>query len=103
MSKIEEIGYGAIVFINKLHQGGGFAEELRAYAQYNNEQKRSGVFHPFDSKDYGIGAQIVRDIGIRSINLLSDSPKKSGDIGYGLNIICHTPLSKESNLKKKPT
>ena len=103
MSKIEEIGFGAIVFINKLHQGGGFAEELRAYAQYSNEQKRSGVFHPFDSKDYGIGAQIVRDIGIRNINLLSDSPKKSGDIGYGLNIICHTPLSKESNSKKKPT
>jgi len=103
MSKIEEIGYGAVVFINKLHQGGGFAEELRAYAQYKDEQKRSGVFHPFDSKDYGIGAQIVRDIGIRNINLLSDSPKKSGDIGYGLKIISHTPLSKDSNSKKKPS
>ena len=94
MSKIEEIGYGAIVFINKLHQGGGFADELLAYAKYNKKQKNSGVFHPFDAKDYGIGAQIVRDLGIRNINLLSDSPKKSGDIGYGLQIICHTSLSK---------
>ena len=94
MSKIEEIGYGAVVFINKLHQGGGFAEELLAYARYSKKQEKSGVFHPFDSKDYGIGAQIVRDLGIRNINLLSDSPKKSGDIGYGLQIIGHTSLAK---------
>jgi 3,4-dihydroxy 2-butanone 4-phosphate synthase/GTP cyclohydrolase II len=95
MSKIEEIGYGAVVFINKLHQGGGgFAEELLAYARYSKKQEKSGVFHPFDSKDYGIGAQIVRDLGIRNINLLSDSPKKSGDIGYGLQIISHTSLAK---------
>jgi 3,4-dihydroxy 2-butanone 4-phosphate synthase/GTP cyclohydrolase II len=93
MSKIEEIGYGAVVFINKLHQGGGFAEELIAYSRYSKKQKKTGVFHPFDSKDYGIGAQIVRDLGIRNINLLSDSPKKSGDIGYGLQIISHTSLS----------
>ena len=96
MSKIEEIGYGAVVFINKLHQGGGFAEELLAYARYSKKQEKSGVFHPFDSKDYGIGAQIVRDLGIRNINLLSDSPKKSGDIGYVLQIISHTSLAKSS-------
>lgn len=93
MAKIEEIGYGVIVFINKLHQGGGFAAELKAYSEYHKEQKRSGVFHPFDSKDYGIGAQIVRDLGIRNINLLSDTPRKKGDIGYGLTISTHTPIT----------
>ncbi|PCJ82283.1 MAG: 3,4-dihydroxy-2-butanone-4-phosphate synthase [Bacteroidetes bacterium] len=93
MAKIEEVGCGAIVFINKLRQGGGFAEELKAYSQYHKEQKRLGVFHPFDSKDYGIGAQIVRDLGIRNINLLSDTPRKTGDIGYGLTISKHTPIS----------
>jgi len=94
MSKIEKLEYGVIVFINKLHQGGGFAEELKAYAEYNKKQKKSGVFHPFDSKDYGIGAQIVRDLGINKINLLSDSPKKTGAIGYGLEIVDHTSLTK---------
>jgi 3,4-dihydroxy 2-butanone 4-phosphate synthase/GTP cyclohydrolase II len=94
MSKIENLEYGAIVFINKLHQGGGFAAELKAYAEYKKKQKNSGVFHPFDAKDYGIGAQIVRDLGIEKINLLSDSPKKTGNIGYGLEIVDHTPLTK---------
>ena len=77
-----------------MHQGGGFAEELKAYAEYNKKQKKSGVFHPFDSKDYGIGAQIVRDLGIHKINLLSDSPKKTGTIGYGLEIVNHTTLTR---------
>jgi 3,4-dihydroxy 2-butanone 4-phosphate synthase/GTP cyclohydrolase II len=92
MASIEKKGKGAIVFINKLHQVSGFAEELKAYAEYHKKQKRTGVFHPFDAKDYGIGAQIVRDLGIRNINLLSDTPRKTGDIGYGLNIVGHTPL-----------
>jgi len=92
MAAIEKEGKGAIVFINKLHQGGGFAEELKAYADYHEKQKKTGVFHPFDSKDYGIGAQIVRDLGIRKINLLSDTPRKTGDIGYGLEITQQTTL-----------
>ena len=77
-----------------MHQGGGFAAELKAYAEYKKKQKNTGVFHPFDAKDYGIGAQIVRDLGIEKINLLSDSPKKTGNIGYGLEIVDHTPLTK---------
>jgi 3,4-dihydroxy 2-butanone 4-phosphate synthase/GTP cyclohydrolase II len=93
MAKIEKEGKGAIVFINKLHQVSGFAEELKAYAEYHAKQKKTGVFHPFDSKDYGIGAQIVRDLGIRNINLLSDTPRKTGNIGFGLEVVGHTPLT----------
>ncbi len=94
MSKIEQEGNGAIIFINKLHQSSGIAEELKAYDDYHKKNKDTGVFHPFDSKDYGIGAQIVRDLGIRKINILTDSPRKSGNIGYGLEIVSHSPLSK---------
>jgi 3,4-dihydroxy 2-butanone 4-phosphate synthase/GTP cyclohydrolase II len=93
MAQIEREGKGTIVFINKLHQGGGFAAELKAYSEYHKLQKSTGVFHPFDSKDYGIGAQIVRDLGIRKINLLSDTPRKTGDIGFGLEIVTHTTLT----------
>lgn len=94
MSKIEQEGKGAIIFINKLHQSSGIAEELKAYDDYHKKNKDTGVFHPFDSKDYGIGAQIVRDLGIRKINILTDTPRKSGNIGYGLEIVSHSPLSK---------
>ena len=94
MAKIEAEGKGAIIFINKLHQSSGIAEELKAYDDYHKKKKDTGVFHPFDSKDYGIGAQIVRDLGIRKINILTDTPRKSGNIGYGLEIISHSPLSK---------
>lgn len=94
MAKIEKEGKGVIVFINKLHQSSGLAEELKAYADYHSKKKDTGVFHPFDSKDYGIGAQIVRDLGIRKINILTDTPRKSGNIGYGLEIVGHTPLTK---------
>ena len=94
MAKIEKEGKGAIIFINKLHQSSGIAEELKAYDDYHKKKKDTGVFHPFDSKDYGIGAQIVRDLGIRKINILSDTPRKSGNIGFGLEIVSHSPLSK---------
>lgn len=94
MAKIEEEGKGAIVFINKLHQSSGIAEELKAYSDYHSKNKDTGVFHPFDSKDYGIGAQIVRDLGIRNINILTDTLRKSGNIGYGLEIVGNTPLTK---------
>ena len=87
MSKIEKLEYGAIVFINKLHQGGGFAEELKAYAEYNKKQKKSGVFHPFDSKDYGIGAQIIKSLNIKNMILVTRSKKKVvGLDGYGIKI-----------------
>ncbi len=94
MAKIENEGKGAIIFINKLHQSSGIAEELKAYEDYHKKKKNTRVFHPFDSKDYGIGAQIVRDLGIRKINILTDTPRKSGNIGYGLEIVSHSPLMK---------
>ena len=94
MAKIEREGKGAIIFINKLHQSSGIAEELKAYDDYHKKKKDTRVFHPFDSKDYGIGAQIVRDLGIRKINILTDTPRKSGNIGYGLEIVSHSPLMK---------
>ena len=50
MSKIEEIGYGAVVFINKLHQGGGFAEELLAYADTAKNKKSLEFSIPLTQK-----------------------------------------------------
>jgi 3,4-dihydroxy 2-butanone 4-phosphate synthase/GTP cyclohydrolase II len=51
-----------------------------------------------DQRDYGIGAQILRDLGVKKMRLLSNNPKKrSGLIGYGLEIIENVTLEIESN------
>jgi 3,4-dihydroxy 2-butanone 4-phosphate synthase/GTP cyclohydrolase II len=89
---------GIVVYINKLRSGGGLLDELRAYKTMGTTAKQTlrhgGVAHPMDSKDYGIGAQILRQIGAGKLELLTDSPRKTGSIGYGLEIVSTTPLTK---------
>jgi 3,4-dihydroxy 2-butanone 4-phosphate synthase/GTP cyclohydrolase II len=89
---------GIVVYINKLRSGGGLLDELRAYKTMGTTAQQAlrhgGVAHPMDSKDYGIGAQILRQIGAGKLELLTDSPRKTGSIGYGLEIVSTTPLTK---------
>jgi 3,4-dihydroxy 2-butanone 4-phosphate synthase/GTP cyclohydrolase II len=93
MRQIQKEGKGAIVYINKLDDGPGLIEELKTYHK-NQENPKVAKTHSIDSKDYGIGAQIIRDLGIRRLNILSDHPRKKGIIGYGLEITGTTPLSR---------
>ena len=72
LRKIEQHGKGAVVFLNKTRVGGGLADELTAYAKMK-EAKQRGVHPQLDSKDRGIGAQILRNLGIRNIALLSNT------------------------------
>ena len=96
---IGERDCGVVVYINKLRSGGGLLDELRAYKKMStspDDQKqnvvKSRIAHPMDSKDYGIGAQILREVGVGKIELLTDSVRKTGPIGYGLEIVSTTPL-----------
>lgn len=91
MRKIQKDGKGAIVYINKLRKGGGLLDELEAYQSLRTGQSTS-IPNMMDSKDYGIGAQIIRNLGIRKLHILSDTPRKKGIIGYGLEITGTTPL-----------
>jgi 3,4-dihydroxy 2-butanone 4-phosphate synthase/GTP cyclohydrolase II len=53
---------------------------------------------PMDARDYGIGAQILRDLGIRKLRLISNNPKKrAGLMGYGLEIVETVPIEIPSN------
>lgn len=97
---LETIGHeecGVVVYINKLRSGGGLLDELRAYKTMRNQSapQNGGVAHPMDSKDYGIGAQILRQVGVGKLELLTDSPRKTGPIGYGLEIVATTRLTRE--------
>ena len=92
MDAIEKEGRGVIVYMNQEGRGIGLLNKLKAYKLQEEgmdtveANKRLG-FKP-DNRDYGIGAQILRDLGVNKIKLLSNNPKKrTGLIGYGLEII----------------
>jgi 3,4-dihydroxy 2-butanone 4-phosphate synthase/GTP cyclohydrolase II len=92
MRQIQNAGKGAVVFLNKTRHGGGLADELHAYAAMK-QAKQSGVFPKLDSKDRGIGAQILRNLGIHRISLLSNSAQTLGDAGYGLTVVEVVPIA----------
>jgi 3,4-dihydroxy 2-butanone 4-phosphate synthase/GTP cyclohydrolase II len=97
MEMIEREGKGAIVYMNQEGRGIGLLNKLKAYEL--QEQGMDTVeanielgFKP-DERDYGIGAQILRDLGVGKIRLISNNPKKrAGLTGYGLEIIEILPI-----------
>jgi 3,4-dihydroxy 2-butanone 4-phosphate synthase / GTP cyclohydrolase II len=102
MEMIEKTGKGVIVYMNQEGRGIGLLNKLKAYKL--QEEGRDTVeanedlgFKP-DERDYGVGAQIIRDLGITKIKLMSNNPKKrAGLIGYGLEIVENIAIEIESN------
>jgi 3,4-dihydroxy 2-butanone 4-phosphate synthase/GTP cyclohydrolase II len=102
MQMVEKEGKGVIVYMNQEGRGIGLMNKLKAYKL--QEQGRDTVEanielgFKMDERDYGIGAQILRDLGVSKIKLMSNNPKKrAGLIGYGLEIIENVPIIIESN------
>lgn len=103
MELIDKEGKGAIVYMNQEGRGIGLLNKLKAYKLQEEgldtyEANEKLGFKP-DERDYGIGAQMLRAIGIRKMKLMSNNPKKrTGLIGYGLEIIENVPLEIQSNI-----
>jgi 3,4-dihydroxy 2-butanone 4-phosphate synthase/GTP cyclohydrolase II len=103
MEMIEKEGKGMIVYINQEGRGIGLLNKLKAYAL--QEEGRDTVeanadlgFKP-DERDYGVGAQIIRDLGVTKLRLLSNNPtKRAGLIGYGLEIVENMPIEIQPNI-----
>ena len=98
IQQIGEEGRGVILYIRG-HEGRaiGLAHKLRAYqlqeAGRDTVQANVDLGFPPDPRDYGIGAQILVDLGVRSMRLLTNNPaKRAGLEGYGLSIIERVPL-----------
>lgn len=102
MEMIETEGKGAIIYMNQEGRGIGLVNKLRAYKLqeegYDTLEANIKLGFKGDERDYGIGAQIIRELGISKMRLMSNNPtKRTGLIGYGLEIIENVPLEIESN------
>lgn len=102
MELIEKEGKGVILYMNQEGRGIGLMNKLKAYKLQEEglDTLEANIQLGFkaDQRDYGIGAQILRDLGVSKMRLLSNNPKKrSGLIGYGLEIIENVAIEIASN------
>ena len=102
MRMIAEEGAGVIVYLRQEGRGIGLVHKLRAYALQDDgldtvQANEALGFRP-DLRDYGIGAQILLDLGLSSIRILTNNPKKIvGLEGYGLSAMHQVPIRIEPN------
>ena len=102
MEMIEEEGKGAIIYMNQEGRGIGLMNKLKAYKLqeegYDTLEANLKLGFKGDERDYGIGAQIIRYLGISKMRLMSNNPtKRTGLVGYGLEIVENVALEIESN------
>ncbi|MHB8508757.1 MAG: bifunctional 3,4-dihydroxy-2-butanone-4-phosphate synthase/GTP cyclohydrolase II [Candidatus Dormibacteria bacterium] len=102
MEMIAAEGAGVILYLRQEGRGIGLINKLRAYALQDQGmdtvEANESLGLPVDKRDYGIGAQILADIGVHKIRLISNSPRKYYGIeSYGLEIVERIPLVVESN------
>lgn len=109
MECIEREGSGVLLYMRQEGRGIGLANKIRAYALQQSEgldtveaNERLGL--PADLRDYGIGAQILRHIGVEQVRLLTNNPRKIvGLEGHGLIVAEHVPLEIEASSQKQRT
>ncbi|MCC9136170.1 bifunctional 3,4-dihydroxy-2-butanone-4-phosphate synthase/GTP cyclohydrolase II [Pontibacter silvestris] len=102
MRMVEEAGKGVIVYMNQEGRGIGLLNKLKAYKLQeqgmDTVEANLKLGFGMDERDYGVGAQILRDLGITKMKLISNNPKKrSGLMGYGLEIVDRVPIEIKPN------
>jgi 3,4-dihydroxy 2-butanone 4-phosphate synthase / GTP cyclohydrolase II len=102
MQMVEKAGKGVILYINQEGRGIGLINKLKAYKLQeqglDTVQANVQLGFKMDERDYGVGAQILRDLGVKKMCLISNNPKKrAGLIGYGLEVVETVPIEVTPN------
>lgn len=103
MEMIEENGKGVIIYMNQEGRGIGLLNKLKAYKlqEMGRDTVEANIELGFkiDEREYGIGAQMLRDLGVTKMRLMTNNPtKRAGLIGYGLEIVENVNMIIQSNI-----
>ncbi|MDH5476438.1 MAG: bifunctional 3,4-dihydroxy-2-butanone-4-phosphate synthase/GTP cyclohydrolase II [Cyclobacteriaceae bacterium] len=102
MDMVEKEGRGVVLYMNQEGRGIGLLNKLKAYKLQeeglDTVEANVELGFKMDERDYGVGAQILRDLGVHKIKLISNNPKKrAGLIGYGLEIVDNVAIEIDPN------
>lgn len=102
MQMVEKEGKGVVVYMNQEGRGIGLINKLKAYKLQemgrDTVEANLDLGLPMDARDYGVGAQILRDLEVHKVKLISNNPKKrAGLMGYGIEIVDTVPIEMASN------
>lgn len=106
MQMVEKTGKGIVLYMNQEGRGIGLVNKLKAYKLQeqgmDTVEANEHLGFKMDQRDYGVGAQILRKMGVRKMKLITNNPKKRvGLIGYGLEIVENIPIEVVPNVHNR--